>query len=511
MKILGVRFLERLDGRIALVLFISFMIIGLFATLLFMKSSRDYQQNIVQVMHADLAEHVIDHYLLFKRGKPDLKAAKDTFHDLMILGPNFEFYVLDQNGTILAFSTKPEKIKRKFVSLEPIQAYLSQPELRQPLHGDDPRSPVRQKVFSVAPIVDGDVVQGYLYVILGSEIYDGIDDMLRDNQTMRWSLGLLLAGLIFGLITAVINTRAITSPMRKLTRQVEILKQRGFSSDELDRQSTTQALAEWDHLSKNEIHTVGSAFSDAVEILKAQYANVVSVDEMRRELLSHVSHDLRTPLASLLGYLETWQLNQDKLSKEQSRSYIRTAIRNAKRISALVEQLFELAYLDSGDVKINLENVVVAELVQDVLQKFQIIAEKRQVSLSVEPKDSSITVVADMEKLDRVFTNLIENALRHTQPGGCVNIKLSKSSSLVAIEVSDTGIGIPAKDIEKIFDPHFKAENSVRGNTAHGGLGLAITRKLLALHESKIQVSSVINQGTKFTFSLASQASLITR
>ena len=111
--------------------------------------------------------------------------------------------------------------------------------------------------------------------------------------------------------------------------------------------------------------------------------------------------------------------------------------------------------------------------------------------------------MGDIEKLERVFTNLIENALRHTNENGSITVRLKHENRSVAIEVSDTGIGIPAKDVEHIFTPHFKAENSVRGDTAHGGLGLAITKKLLSLHQASIHVKSIEKQGTTFHFELA--------
>ena len=143
--------------------------------------------------------------------------------------------------------------------------------------------------------------------------------------------------------------------------------------------------------------------------------------------------------------------------------------------------MFELAHLDSENVQVNKEKFAIAELVQDVLFKFALHAKEKNISLDVDPKDSSILVFGDIEKLERAFTNLIENAIRHTNRGGRVLVKLSESGRFINVEVSDTGIGIPEGDIPHIFEPHFKAGNSVRENTAHGGLGASNYEKIVKL------------------------------
>ncbi len=494
------KFFEKFYGRLATILFISFILIGLFSTLIFIRSSRAYQHEISQIMHRELARHVASHYLLFKDGKPDLSAAAHTFHDLMILGPNFEFYLLDPQGNILAYSTQPEKIKRQSVNIAPIQAFINAEKPGRPLYGEDPRSTLREKIFSASPIYNGEELRGYLYVILGSEIYDDIAGLVTQSKMMQWGLWLFILGLAFSLLATLWLTGVITRPLRLLTRQVTQVREGGFDSDELN--SGSRGLEAWRPDSANEIHSLGSAFKDLLNKLREQYKNVITIDELRKELLSHVSHDLRTPLASLLGYLETWEMNRDNVSDEESARYIATAKKNAQKISHLVEQLFELAYLDSGNVQVNRERFSIAELVQDVLQKFQIVASEKQIQLSVTPRDSNIKVLGDIEKLDRVFTNLIDNAIRHTRSGGTITVRLSPASHSVAVEVTDNGIGIPQEDIPHVFDPHYKAGNSVRGNTAHGGLGLAITKKLLALHQSNIDVRSRENEGTTFQFVL---------
>ncbi len=495
-----------LHGRLTLALFLSFLIVGIFTAILLICSSRAYQREVTQIMHKDLAAHVAEKYLLFIDGQPQLQQAEHTFHELMILGPNFEFYLLDNEGKVVACSADPAKIKRDFIDLDPLKTFIESDQLDNTIYAEDPRDPNGKKVFSAAPIFYQGHLQGFLLVILGSQIYDQISGGLWSSRIIQWGLWIFASGLIFSLLATLWLMGLLTRPLTRLTQQVQLVQQKGFNKQPLSDEDIIAEFKQWQNENPDEIHTLGQAFQQALEKLNEQYQTIVSIDELRKELLSHISHDLRSPLSSLLGYLETWELNHKTTPEKESAEYIAIAKRNAQKISTLIEQLFELAHLDSGNVQVNRERLAIAELVDDVLQKFRIEAQGRNIQLSVNPQDSSIKAFGDIEKLERVFTNLIENALRHTKEGGSITVNLSEQGRLVSVEVTDTGIGIPEEDIPYIFNPHYKAGNSVRENTAHGGLGLAITKKLLDLHHTSITVSSRINQGTKFAFALPCSA-----
>lgn len=480
-------------------------------------SSRAYQREVTQIMHKDLAQHVVSEYLLFDNGEPQLEQAKHTFHDLMILGPNFEFYLLDTQGKIVAFSADPALIKRQRIALAPIAQFIHQSQTgvnhtnrslgqSSVLYADDPRSEHGEKIFSAAPILQNNELQGYMLVILGSQIQDHIAAGLWSSRITLWGLWVFALGLLFSLLATLGLLHWLTRPLRRLTSQIQQVQSQGFTRELTEQRSISDEFAPWQGGPKDEIHVLAQAFEQALQTLQEQYHTIVSIDELRKELLSHISHDLRSPLASLLGYLETWELNHQRVDAKESGEYIAIAKRNAQKISTLIEQLFELAHLDSGNVQVNRESLPIAELVEDVLQKYRISADEQHIHLHVSPQDSSIKVFGDIEKLERVFSNLVENALRHTKPGGTITIKLNDQGQRVQVEVADTGIGIPQQDLPFIFDAHYKAGNSVRGNTAHGGLGLAITKKLLDLHSSTIHVRSEINAGTCFAFALPTHA-----
>ncbi len=490
--------------RIIFLFTAALVVFGSLAATLLIYTSEKHEREVTQRIHTNLAQHVVDNYLLYQGGKPDYEEAKRTFHDLMILGANFEFYLLNKHGEIVAFDADPNDVKHKKIDLEPIRAFLERSDNRLVL-GVDPKNSDKKKVFSVAPIIQMGDTYGYLYVIIGSAAHDTLAEEAWYKHVIQFGLGLLLISVLGLACIFALVLGYITLPLTKLTKQIRTIKAHGFSKN--NQALNKQALAEiknWPKNSSNDIEFLGHTLYEALNELQSQYKHIVSIDDLRKELLSHVSHDLRTPLASLLGYLETWEMHYDELSPETSKEYIATARKSAQKIATLIEQLFELAHLDGQNVTVRNEPVAIAELIQDVLQKFAISAHNQGVDLSVKPRDSSIVVRADIEKLERVFTNLIENALRHTPAGGKITVKIQRTSGFVSIHVSDTGIGIPKQDLPHIFDPHYKAGNSVRENTAHGGLGLAITKKLLELHKANIEVASNLNQGTTFSFSLQS-------
>ena len=187
------------------------------------------------------------------------------------------------------------------------------------------------------------------------------------------------------------------------------------------------------------------------------------------------------------------------------RDYIDVSLRSSRQLSRLVDQLLELARLEARQEGLTREPVAVAELAQDVVAKFALEAQAKGVSCRVDTEDQNLTVSADIAKLERVFTNLIENALRYTPAGGEVVTRLRRDGDAVAIEIADNGRGIPADKLRRIFLPRYRINHAESGESAgdrHLGLGLAIVERLLALHGSDISVRSEPGHGTVFGFVL---------
>jgi signal transduction histidine kinase len=223
---------------------------------------------------------------------------------------------------------------------------------------------------------------------------------------------------------------------------------------------------------------------------------------LRRELIASVSHDLRSPLASIRGYLETLLDKGDALPPDKRHAYLEIATRQSERLGTLISELFELAKLDYSGYQINPEPIQLGELAQDVLQKFQLTAENKGVTLRVEAHQDTGYVRADIALIERVLQNLLENALKHTHAGGTVSVAVRRQAGKVVAEVSDTGSGIPQNALPHIFDRFYQVDRSKMLDTSSAGLGLAIVKRILDLHQSQINVESALTEGTRFFFAL---------
>jgi signal transduction histidine kinase len=240
--------------------------------------------------------------------------------------------------------------------------------------------------------------------------------------------------------------------------------------------------------------------------IREQFEGLKETDRLRRELVSNVSHDLRTPLASMHGYVETLLLKNDSLSEEERLRYLEITRKHSLRLRRLIGDLFELSKLDSASIKPTLETFSLAELLQDVTQEFESQAENKGIDIDVHAHDGASMVHADIGLMQRVLENLLRNAVRYTPRGGNNSVTLDKKPGCVAVAVADTGCGIAEHELDRIFDRFYRSEQGEEERTNSAGLGLAIVKRILDLHGSRITVNSRVNQGTRFEFDIPARA-----
>lgn len=447
-----------------------------------------------QKLHIALAEHLANDNPLLQDGVYDKPALENLFHTLMLLGPAFEFYFVDASGKILTYSADKDKIKRKSINLSPVNKLINNPH-NLPIFGDDPRSLERQKIFSVAPVMNKDQLQGYLYVIIGGEIYDSVFESVKQDQVLWQNLSWAIAALGLLLILLLALFRFFTSPIRALMKEMTQLQAASFDK-------TKVSLSTWNNKSNSEIDKLGTSFIAMVEQINKQFSQLKNNDRIRRELLAHLSHDLRTPLSAMKGYIETLAINNEQLSTQERKKYIETVSRNAEQLKLLIDQIFELAHLEDGQVSVNFEPFPIGELLHDISAKFSLKAREKKITLSVTPQHCNYLVYSDIAKLERILTNLIENALRHTPEYGEITIKVNTEEDKVSIAVVDTGSGIDKDELAYIFDARYRASNAQGKKGKHAGLGLAISKRLSQLLNSELSVQSILGQGCKFSLEL---------
>nr|MDQ2731109.1 HAMP domain-containing histidine kinase [Armatimonadota bacterium] len=203
----------------------------------------------------------------------------------------------------------------------------------------------------------------------------------------------------------------------------------------------------------------------------------------------------------LQGYLETLLMKEGQLTPQEQQEYLLTAINHSHHLSKMVTELFELARLESSHAEIHLEPFSIGELVQDIVQQFEMNAGTANVGLQTHFSVDLPFVLADIGLVQRVFTNLIENALRYTPSGGAVTIILIHKDGQIRVQVEDTGGGIRQEDLSRVFERFYRSKNQPT-SSARSGLGLAIAKRILELHGSAIEVASAPDKGAVFSFSL---------
>ncbi len=481
-----------LYARLSFALIGLFLATGLLYILISSAVTERYLQEITQHFNRDLAQRIVADRRLVIDGEMNDKALKATFSAYMDINPSIEIYLLDKNGKILAFSADPGRVKRERVDLAPIRAFLDGEGF--PLLGDDPRSHDRRKAFSVTPVPAGDMPAGYLYVVLRGEEYDNAEQAVQESYVFRLSASAAAISLGFGLITGLLLFHWLTRRLQRLSTVMSAFQHSDFTRHEPFNPNPAGTGDEVDRL--------GAAFDEMATRIIRQWGELKRQDHLRRQLVAQVSHDLRTPLAVLHGYLETLDMKQPELQTAQREEYLDIALRQSERLTQMVEDLFDLAQLEARETRPSCEPMAIAELVQDVAQKFQLRAGQSQVSLECEPPQEQHFVLADFALTERVLNNLISNALDHVPTGGRIRLEIETlSPETVRVSVTDSGEGIPEEDLPQLFEPFYRSQVSQSGS-GHAGLGLAIARRMVELQGGEISADNAPGEGARFRFTL---------
>ncbi|MDX1437346.1 MAG: HAMP domain-containing sensor histidine kinase [Anaerolineales bacterium] len=255
---------------------------------------------------------------------------------------------------------------------------------------------------------------------------------------------------------------------------------------------------------ENEVARLAQSFNVMVARLEQAQEAERSLESARRNLVAWASHDLRTPLASLRALIDAMADGVVQDPQTIAR-YLELSQNEINRMSSLIDDLFELAQIDAGKMEIFCENSSLLDLISDTLEGFSVRAEARGITLngSVSPQVDPVWMAP--EKISRVLHNLLDNALRHTPPGGKVDLEAGVEGQSVLVVVQDTGEGIPEQDLDHVFDRFFRGEESrTRDDNGDGGagLGLAIAKGLVEAHGGRIWAESMPGMGTRLAFEL---------
>jgi len=340
---------------------------------------------------------------------------------------------------------------------------------------DDPPGPV-----GVADVRVGGVVRGTVVVLPSRPWAAVVQDVGPLTLVGALALALAAAGLI---------AWATFGPAHRRLKAFEDAARRLGSGDLSARAPTDGA---------DEIASLAVAFNRTADALQREIDQVRTEQDVRRQLLADVSHELHTPLTAIRGYVDTLQMRELQLTDADRDRYLAVVSDETERLERLIADLLELARLDAGRLSMKVERVIVPVLLARVLDRHRPAAEAGQVTLEVVP--ASVELSADAGRLEQAVSNLVANALRFTPPGGTVRVTADVAADSVAIAVQDTGPGLSAEQQARVFERFYKADQS---RSAHGtGLGLSIVKAIVEAHGGHVSVRSEEGQGSVFTLHL---------
>jgi len=251
----------------------------------------------------------------------------------------------------------------------------------------------------------------------------------------------------------------------------------------------------------DEMARLASAFNNMAAQLEEATQKQRELEALRRNLIAWAGHDLRTPLASIRAIVEALA---DGVVEEPGavQRYLNTAQREIRSLSNLIDDLFQLAQLEAGGLRLERDWSSISDLISDTMESFSQLAARQEIHLEGRVDSDLGLFLMDVQQINRVLSNLVGNALRHTPAGGKVSVMASAKGGGLIVEVCDTGEGIDNQDLPHIFERFYRGEKSRNRTTGGAGLGLAIAKGIVEAHGGQIGVDSQDGPGTRFYFTL---------
>ena len=422
--------------------------------------------------------------------------------NLVLFEPDTQLYLLDPNGLVLS-STGSVQLPPGFkVALAPVIEASAGADMPYVM-GDDPErmdtnSVVAARALRRAAIGKDTGVSGYLYLVCHHPVVTEGRLRMFGSTFAGPALLAIAAVVLAATLLAVWVIATVTRPLRQLTLAAAGLSRQGLESGASG--TPEDALPP---PTPDEFGQLTQAFRNMLDTLRRQWVALRRLDHFRREGVSNLSHDLRSPLTATVACLETlesrWATDPQRAD---DRSLVVMALRNTRNAARLVQSLGDLAQLDEPSFVLRTEVLDVAELLDDIVLRFGQRASARGVDLQAEapPADSPAPFAAlDIELFERAVANLLDNALKFCRAGDRVVLSACQSQGRVEVRVADNGPGIPAAELPHLFDRFYQSRTTVAPATGEGGkgLGLAIVKRIAELHGGEVSVQSTPGGGTQ--------------
>ena len=256
---------------------------------------------------------------------------------------------------------------------------------------------------------------------------------------------------------------------------------------------------------KDELDMILKRSVRASDTVSRELTRLNKIENYRKEFIGDISHELKTPIFAIQGFIETL-LNGAIHDKEVNELFLKKAMRNVNRLIFLTNDLMEISRLETGELKSNIKDIYLRDVVLDVVESLQYKAQEEDIEIRVKDFEKNLQVKADRNQIKQVLVNLIENGMKYNKRGGYVEIGISDykiSQGRLLLYVKDTGIGIEKKDLYRVTERFFRVDKSRSREKGGTGLGLAIVKHIIEAHGEKLFIESTPEIGTTFSITLS--------
>ena len=465
---------------------------------------------------AFLGRVVAQHADLLDQHQNDAEAFGGFLRSLLLFEPNSQLYLLAADGTVLTHTGRAQLPPGFKVALAPVQlaARAAGQADRSAAYvmGDDPEymdsdAVVAARVLRRAVIRASTEPEGYLYLVCRKPGLPAPRAALLWQSLATPAVASVLVVCVVTSLLAAWIIITVTRPLRVLTDEVAMAAREGFSMTAGVAPPPDERAGRTAGTQPDEVGRLRGGFHALLGTLRLQWDELSRLDRFRRESVSNLSHDLRSPLTATVACLETLETRWGAdPARADDRRLVAVALRNTRNAAGMVRSLGDLALLDEPEFRLKPMRLDLAEVLDGITLRYAERAAAQGVALHFEAGSAAADV--DVELFERAVANLLDNALKHTPAGGRVTLALEavadKAGAWVQVSVADSGRGIPAADPPQLFDRLYQARqgsDSVAPATSEEGkgLGLTIVKRIVELHRGKVAVHSALGQGTTVT------------
>jgi signal transduction histidine kinase len=467
--------------RIGILVFI--LITGL--SLLFMGitylSTTTYHEASTQLLNRDVAAHIAKFTSPFEGEKVNPQKADSVFYNAMVISPSAEVYFLDTGGKVLAYHAPKEDIKLWKLPLQNIRKLIAsngEAFVKNP----DPKDPTNNKIFSAAEVRNSSSLIGYIYVILGSN--KSVSGLLYTTYIGNLLIKAFCFILLFSLVISFVYLRRI---QRNFNDMVGVLTR--FEGGDLSARFTVKP--------QDELAPITTAFNTMADLLVYNINRLKATEQERKDFITTISHDLRTPLSIARGYSETILLQKGAPDAAEQKEFSQLVLQKIKQVENMVKQLFDLSKMEAADFVPQKEPFIFSDILQENINAYAPSFAEKNITMDCERCKDSSWVLADVGMMERVLQNLLVNAVRHTPVNGTIRIQAVKERGEVVLQVQSSGEQINAAIHQWINTKG--GENDISAKPSGTGFGLLIIKKIIQLHGFSFQVDSSSAGGNTFT------------